>query len=101
MPTRSRLRKPPPAGYLWSQGAADYLGVHVVTLYRWRRDEIGPHSSMVGRRLWAYKIADLDAYLEGQYQAAIAPDPQREHDSRPPEPRGQALQTSGCKRRKP
>jgi hypothetical protein len=71
MPTRSRLRKPPSAGYLWSSGAADYLGVHVVTLYKWRRDEIGPHSSVGGRRRWVYKIADLDAYLAGRHSASL------------------------------
>jgi hypothetical protein len=44
------------------------------------------HSFKVGGYV-AYKIADLDAYLDAQYQAAIAPDPEREQESRPAEPR--------------
>lgn len=57
--------KTPPKGWLWSDDAADYLGVHVVTLYRWRRDGMGPESKRHGLRRYAYKISDLDAWMNG------------------------------------
>lgn len=80
----------PPKGCLWIEGAAEHLGKRPNTLKKWRlvgKDkELGMPGFLVGGFI-AYKIADLDAYLEGQYQAALAPDPEREHDSRPPEPR--------------
>ncbi|WP_434744590.1 helix-turn-helix transcriptional regulator [Streptomyces sp. A-14] len=59
--------KDPPKGWLWSAGAADYMGVHVVTLYRWRRDEIGPKAKQIGRRRYAYKISELDAWMNSDY----------------------------------
>jgi predicted site-specific integrase-resolvase len=55
----------PPKGWLWSQEAADYLGVHVVTLHGWRRDGVAPKSTLHGQRRYAYKISDLDAWLNG------------------------------------
>lgn len=58
--------KPPPKGWLWSDDAADYIGVHVVTLYRWRRDEVGPKSERHGLRRYAYKVSELDAWLNGE-----------------------------------
>lgn len=81
----------PPKGCLWIEGAAEYLGKAPNTLKKWRllgKDkEAGMPSFMVGGFI-TYKIADLDAYLEAQYQAAIAPPtPEQEHNSRPPEPR--------------
>lgn len=57
--------KPPPKGWLWTEDAGDYLGVHVATLYRWRRDGIGPAHTRHGQRRFRYKIADLDAWLNG------------------------------------
>jgi predicted DNA-binding transcriptional regulator AlpA len=57
--------KPPPKGWLWSAEAADYIGVHVVTLYRWRRDEMGPKGERHGRRRYAYKVSELDAWMNG------------------------------------
>ncbi|MFI2354759.1 helix-turn-helix transcriptional regulator [Streptomyces anulatus] len=59
--------KDPPKGWLWSAGAADYMGVHVVTLYRWRRDEVGPKGKQIGRRRYAYKISELDAWMNSDY----------------------------------
>ncbi|QLJ01474.1 helix-turn-helix domain-containing protein [Streptomyces sp. NEAU-sy36] len=56
--------KTPPKGWLWSEDAADYLGVSVTTLYRWRRDGYGPKSSIHGRRRYRYKVSDLDAWME-------------------------------------
>jgi predicted DNA-binding transcriptional regulator AlpA len=62
--------KPPPKGWLWSEDAADYLGVHVVTLYRWRRDDIGPESKRHGARRYRYKISELDAWMNGDHAGA-------------------------------
>jgi excisionase family DNA binding protein len=59
--------KTPPKGWLWSEDAADYLGVSVTTLYRWRRDGVGPTGKRHGLRPYRYKIADLDAWLEGDH----------------------------------
>ncbi len=64
--------KPPPKGWLWSEDAADYLGVSVTTLYRWRRDGIGPKGKLHGLRRYAYKITDLDAWLNGDHAAEPA-----------------------------
>lgn len=58
--------KTPPKGWLWSDDAADYIGVHVVTLYRWRREGIGPRSERHGLRRYAYKITELDAWMNGE-----------------------------------
>lgn len=66
MPTKA---KTPPKGWLWSEEAADYLGVCVTTLYRWRRDEYGPRGELHGRRRYRYKIADLDAWM------GVSPEP--------------------------
>lgn len=57
--------KPPPRGWLWTEDAADYLGVSVTTLYRWRRDLYGPPSVRHGRRRYRYEIAELDAFMLG------------------------------------
>lgn len=57
--------KPPPRGWLWTEDAADYIGVGVTTLYRWRRDGYGPPSTQHGRRRYRYRIADLDAWMNG------------------------------------
>lgn len=61
--------KQPPKGWLWSEDAADYLGVCVTTLYRWRRDGVGPQGKLHGRRRYRYKIADLDAWMEGDTES--------------------------------
>lgn len=86
MHNRKGPRPSPPKGSLWREDAAAYLGLEPTTLYKWRQLGKGPVGFKVGRFL-AYKISDLDAYLEGQYQAAIAPDEDRTYESRPPEPR--------------
>lgn len=59
--------KTPPKGWLWSDDAADYIGVSVTTLYRWRRDDYGPTSQRHGLRRYAYKISELDAWLNGDH----------------------------------
>jgi hypothetical protein len=80
----------PPKGCLWIEGAAEYLGLEPNTLRKWRltgKDAAqGMPSFKVGGYV-AYKISDLDAYLDGQYQAAVTPNEARTHESRPPEPR--------------
>lgn len=90
MHNRKGPRPSPPEGTKWIEDAATHLGLELTTLRKWRltgkdRGE-GMYGFKVGRYV-AYKIADLDAYLEAQYQAAVTPDPRRAHDSRPPEPR--------------
>lgn len=60
-----RKPKPPPSGWLWTEGAAEYIGVGVTTLYRWRRDAYGPTSTQHGRRRYRYRITDLDAWMNG------------------------------------
>jgi excisionase family DNA binding protein len=62
-------KKAPPKGWLWTEDAADYLGVCVTTLYRWRRDGVGPKGKLHGRRRYRYKIADLDAWMEGDTES--------------------------------
>ena len=62
--------KAPPKGWLWSEDAADYLGVCVTTLYRWRRDGYGPQGKLHGRRRYRYKIDDLDAWMNGENKSA-------------------------------
>ncbi|MFI9244214.1 helix-turn-helix transcriptional regulator [Streptomyces sp. NPDC053086] len=60
---QTKQPKTPPKGWLWSEDAADYLGVSVTTLYRWRRDGYGPQGTLHGRRRYRYKIADLNAWM--------------------------------------
>lgn len=80
----------PPKGCLWIEQAATHLGLAPNTLRKWRllgKDaERGMHSFKVGGYV-AYKVADLDSYLDAQYQAAVTPDPERVQESRPAEPR--------------
>lgn len=90
MHNRKGPRPSPPKGCLWIEDAAAHLGLELTTLRKWRllgKDAaLGMPGFKVGRYV-AYKIADLDAYLDGQYQAAVTPDRARIHESRPPEPR--------------
>lgn len=80
----------PPKGCLWIEQAAKTLGFEPNTLRKWRltgKDKaVGMPSFKVGGYV-AYKAVDLDAYLDAQYQAAMTPDPVRENESRPAEPR--------------
>jgi hypothetical protein len=75
----------PPKGCLWIEQAAVHVGLELTTLRKWRLLGKGPVGFKVGGYV-AYKVADLDAYLDSQYQAAITPDPNRKHESRPAEP---------------
>ncbi|MGQ3551761.1 helix-turn-helix transcriptional regulator [Streptomyces rochei] len=62
----------PPKGCLWIEGAAEYLGLTLPTLRKWRLLGKGPVGFKVGGYI-AYKIADLDGYLDSQYRAATEP----------------------------
>lgn len=90
MHNRKGPRPAPPQGSKWIEDAATHLGLELTTLRKWRllgKDTaLGMPGFKVGRYV-AYRIADLDDYLESQYQAALAPDPVRQHDSRTAEPR--------------
>jgi predicted DNA-binding transcriptional regulator AlpA len=51
---------------LWTAGdVADFLGVPVSTLYRWRYRRTGPRACRVGRYL-RYRSADVLAWVEQQ-----------------------------------
>lgn len=63
MENRTYTKAKPPKGWLWTDGAADYLGVFFTTLYRWRRDNYGPKAVQHGRRRYRYKISELDKFL--------------------------------------
>lgn len=86
MHNRKGPKQKAPEGCLWIEKAAPYIGVTLSTLRKWRLLNKNPGSKgfLIGRFV-AFKISDLDAYLDGQYQAAIAPDPEQENESRPPE----------------
>jgi hypothetical protein len=86
MHNRKGPKQRAPEGCLWIEDAAIRIGVTLATLRKWRVKGKGPKGFPIGRFI-AYRIADLDAYLEGQYQAAMAPDPTRLLESRPAEPR--------------
>ncbi|MFD9463533.1 helix-turn-helix transcriptional regulator [Streptomyces sp. NPDC060027] len=88
MHNRNGEKQKAPIGSLWIEDAAIYIGVKLSTLRKWRLlgKQPGPKGYTIGRFI-AFKIADLDAYLEGQYQAAITPDPIRMEESRPAEVR--------------
>ena len=88
MHNRKGPKQKAPEGSLWIEDAADYIGVKLSTLRKWRLldKRPGPQGYPIGRFI-AFRIADLDAYLEAQYQGALTPDPERQHDSRPPESR--------------
>lgn len=88
MHNRKGPKQKAPEGSLWIEDAADYIGVKLSTLRKWRLlgKRPGPQGYPIGRFI-AFRIKDLDAYLEAQYQGALEPDPERQHDSRPPEAR--------------
>ncbi|MEH0417906.1 hypothetical protein [Streptomyces sp. B21-083] len=90
MHNRKGPRPGPPQGSLWIEDAAAYLGVELTTLRKWRllgKDAaLGMYGFKVGRYV-AYKIVDLQAYLDGQYRAATEIDPDAAYGSRSPEPR--------------
>lgn len=84
MPRIPQQAPPPPAGCLWIDEAADYIGLRKNTLYKWRQLGTGPKGFPVGRRI-AYRIEGLDAYLAECESADSDPEPNPE--TRPAEPR--------------
>lgn len=86
MHNRKGPKQKAPEGCLWIEDAAPHIGVTLSTLRKWRLLNKGPGSKgfPIGRYI-AFKIDDLDAYLEGQYQGAVAPKPAQENELRPPE----------------
>src|SRR6266576_1593112 len=74
MANQKRTKQKAPEGHLWIEDAAAYIGVAYHTLRKWRVQGKGPTGFPIGGRYIAYRIADLDAYLEGQHRAAIEPD---------------------------
>lgn len=96
MHNRKGKRPNPPKGCLWIEDAAAHIGLELTTLRKWRllgKDKAkGMHGFTVGRFV-TYRIADLDAYLDGQYRAAAEPDEARTHESRPAEPRASRRKT--------
>lgn len=86
MHNRKGPKQKAPEGCLWIEDAAPYIGLTLSTLRKWRLlgKEPGQKGFPIGRFI-AFKIDDLDGYLEGQYQAAIAPNPEHENEFRPPE----------------
>lgn len=90
MHNRKGPRPSPPQGCKWIEDAATHLGLELTTLRKWRllgKDAaVGMPGFKVGRYV-AYKVTDLDAYLEHQYQAALVPTAERLRESRPAEPR--------------
>ena len=49
---------------------ADALRLSPRTLERWRSCGLGPKAIRRGPRLWAYRVADVLAFLETESQAA-------------------------------
>ncbi len=84
MPRIPRKPPPPPAGCMWIDEAADYIGVAKTTLYKWRQLGSGPRGFPGARRI-AYRIAGLDAYLAECERRGNAPNPElRPAESRRP-----------------
>lgn len=48
---------------LTEQELAEYLKVHVRTLWEWRRNGKGPPFVMIGKRR-RYRLSDIEAYAE-------------------------------------
>lgn len=92
MPTQRTRQKPPP-GWIFIEdyvapdgtvidGIATRLGIEPGTYRKWRMAGKGPAAIVHGRKVIA-RIEDVDAYLEEQLQASLAP----QQEARPPEPR--------------
>ncbi|MFF4403690.1 helix-turn-helix transcriptional regulator [Streptomyces sp. NPDC001404] len=57
-----------PAGCLWMPDAAEYVGLAVNTLRKWRLQKKGPASFRVGGKV-AYRIAVLNTWLANEEAA--------------------------------
>jgi hypothetical protein len=62
------------------------MSVTISTLYNYRQQGRGPVGIPSPRRL-AYRLADIEDYLDQRTRAALAPAPDRVHETRPAEPR--------------
>lgn len=47
------------------EGFAEYLGVPLATVYRWRARRTGPRGVKVGRQV-RYRAAEVEAWLDSQ-----------------------------------
>lgn len=56
---------------LSSEELAEYLGVPVTTIYRWRCSGTGPRGFSVGRHT-KYREADVLDWIESRYEMAAA-----------------------------
>ncbi|WP_069883462.1 helix-turn-helix transcriptional regulator [Streptomyces luteocolor] len=72
MHNRKGPKQKAPAGCLWIEDAAPHIGVTLATLRKWRVQDKGPKGFPIGRYV-AYRIADLDGYLDAQYRSATEP----------------------------
>ncbi|MDQ0792061.1 AlpA family transcriptional regulator [Streptomyces sp. B1I3] len=87
MPRLSQNPTPAPPGHVWSQEASRLTGLSVKTLWNYRHLDKGPASFLIGRKL-AFPLEGPDginAWLKEQRHPA--PDADKAHSSRPPEPR--------------
>ena len=84
MPRPAKVPTPPPAGYLWTPDAARRIGRSVKTLWNYAHLGKGPQPRRIGRKL-AYKISELDEFLQAELNAE--PAQERVSESRPAEPR--------------
>jgi predicted site-specific integrase-resolvase len=64
MENRTYRKRRPPLGWLWTDEAAEHLGIHPNTLWRWRRDGYGPPCVQHGQRRFRYRVTDLNAWLD-------------------------------------
>ncbi len=63
---------PEPEALMTQQALADYLGVSVPTVQRWRRNGTGPPYLLIGPRP-RYRRAQVDAWLDEQAAARRKP----------------------------
>lgn len=84
MPRSSQNPASPPPGHVWSDEASRLTGLSVKTLWNYRHLDKGPKPFPIGRKL-AYPLDEINAWLEAQRNPA--PDADKAHSSRPPEPR--------------
>lgn len=88
MPRTPTFRQDPPPGFVWADEASRLTGRAIETLYKDRQkgheNSDGPKSVTIGRKA-AWRVTDIEAWLDAQTNPEPAPKQQR--DSRPPEPR--------------
>ena len=63
--------------YLRPAQAADYVGISMATLARFRAGGTGPMYSKAGNRIVVYRQSDLDAWLESRLRRSTS-EPVRE-----------------------